>query len=104
MSRPAVIDLRILGPLELAGPAGPVELRRGHERTLLARLAIAAGTPVTTDALVDDLWRSSPPPTAVKALQGHVSRLRRALEQAEPGAGARLATSARGYALELDDD
>ena len=99
-----MIDLRILGPLELVGAFGPVELGRGRERALLARLAIANGGVVTVDALVDDLWNGAPPPTAVKALQGHVSRLRRALEQAGPGAGARLVTGTAAYALRLDDE
>jgi DNA-binding SARP family transcriptional activator len=99
-----VIDLRILGPLELVGASGPVELGRGRERALLARLAIANGAVVTVDALVEDLWSGEPPPTAVKALQGHVSRLRRALEQAAPGAGARLVTETAAYALRLDDE
>ena len=99
-----MIDVRILGPLELAGRDGPVALGRGRERVLLARLAIANGAPVSVDVLVDDLWRGAPPPTAVKALQGHVSRLRRALDEAEPGAGAHLATRASGYMLDVADE
>src|SRR5215216_3434109 len=102
--RPLVIDVRILGPLELAGRDGPVALGRGRERALLARLAIANGAPVSIDVLVDDLWRGTPPRTAVKALQGHVSRLRRALDEAEPGGGAHLATRASGYALDVDEE
>src|SRR3712207_8595323 len=46
------------------------------------------------------LFRSEPPPTAVKSLQAHVSRLRRALNGSGEG---RVETRGRGYLLEVRD-
>ncbi|GEL23520.1 SARP family transcriptional regulator [Pseudonocardia sulfidoxydans NBRC 16205] len=67
-------------------------------RGLLARLALDAGRPVTTEALVDDLWGEEPPDAVANALQSLVSRLRRAL-------GARLVVTVQGgYLLDLAPD
>jgi YVTN family beta-propeller protein len=46
---------------------------------VLALLLLAGGEAVATDRLVDELWGERPPPTAVTALQGYVSALRKAL-------------------------
>ncbi|GAA4247252.1 BTAD domain-containing putative transcriptional regulator [Dactylosporangium darangshiense] len=48
-------------------------------RMLLARLALEAGRPVQAESLIDDLWGEEPPSGAAAALQGLVSRLRKAL-------------------------
>ncbi|MFI7701697.1 BTAD domain-containing putative transcriptional regulator [Nonomuraea sp. NPDC049480] len=50
-------------------------------RMLLARLAMAAGRPVSADSLIDDVWGDEPPSGAAGALQGLVSRLRKALRR-----------------------
>ena len=69
------VQLRILGPFEVCDDSGqPLKLPAGHERALLAVLALRRGEVVSTDVLVDALW-GAPPPTAAKALQGYVSHL-----------------------------
>ncbi|MEV6609435.1 BTAD domain-containing putative transcriptional regulator [Kutzneria sp. NPDC051319] len=76
------IRVRVLGPVEIAGPQGPVTLRgRGH-RTLLARLALRPGQPVASSALIDALWDQAPP-TAPKTLRSHVAHMRRDLRAAD---------------------
>jgi predicted ATPase/DNA-binding SARP family transcriptional activator len=76
------IRVRVLGPVEVSGPNGPVPLRgRGH-RTLLARLALRPGQPVASSALIDALWDQAPP-TATKTLRSHVAHMRRDLRAAE---------------------
>jgi DNA-binding SARP family transcriptional activator len=65
---------------------------------LLALLALHAREIVATDRLIEELWGSSPPPTAAKALQNLVSQLRRSL-----GADS-IATRPPGYSLRLDAD
>ncbi|HEY0497481.1 MAG TPA: BTAD domain-containing putative transcriptional regulator [Kutzneria sp.] len=76
------IRLRVLGPVEIAGPHGPVAFRgRGH-RTLLARLALRPGQPVASSALIDALWDQAPP-TAPKTLRSHVAHMRRDLRAAD---------------------
>jgi DNA-binding SARP family transcriptional activator/streptogramin lyase len=97
------VQLRILGPFEVCDDSGKaVKLPAGHERALLAVLALRRGEVISTDALVDALWGDQPPPTAGKALQGHVSHLRRLLESV--GQNGVLLTQPPGYVLRLDDD
>jgi DNA-binding SARP family transcriptional activator len=68
-------------------------------------LLLRANEPVSTDALIRALWSEEAPPSAAKALQVQVSRLRRALGSA----AVRLETPRGGYRLvvaadELDAD
>ena len=55
-------------------------------RALLADLLLHLGQPVSADRLIDDLWGTELPVHPGGALQSKVSRLRRALENAEAGA------------------
>src|SRR3954469_9646925 len=81
----------------MTGPDGRVRIGGAKERMVLALLALRAGEVVSRDALVDALWGGDPPITAVKTLQGHVARVRRALEAA--GLAGALATRDPGYLL-----
>jgi hypothetical protein len=73
-----------------------IPIARIKERALLAVLLLSANEVVSTDRLVDRLWGSTPPPTAGKALQVCVSRLRKAL-------GAQvIVTRAPGYLLSVE--
>jgi DNA-binding SARP family transcriptional activator len=99
-----LVEFRILGPLEVLDGERPVSLPRGRGRALLALLVLRAGEVVSTDQLIDWLWGERPPPTAVTALQGFVSTLRKRLEPAR-GAGeapAVLETRPPGYVLAID--
>ncbi|GAB3457884.1 hypothetical protein GCM10027570_40840 [Streptomonospora sediminis] len=93
----------VLGPLEAAGPAGPLALKGPRQRAVLARLVIAAGRVVPLDRLVEDLWGAHPPEGAVAAIRTFVADLRRALEpDRAPRRPARLlVTAPPGYALRL---
>ena len=90
------MQYRILGPLEVIGPNGPLPLGGPKQRALLALLLLRANEVVATDALIDRLWGERPPATAAKVLQVQVWRLRKAL-----GNDA-LATRAPGYVLHVD--
>ncbi len=77
--------------VEVGGAA--IELAGARLRTLLARLAIDNGRPVSRAALVDAVWPESPPAGAANALQALVARLRRVLPPDvldSPPAGYRL--------------
>ncbi|MCG8921479.1 BTAD domain-containing putative transcriptional regulator [Lentzea sp. CC55] len=72
----------ILGPVEAHSPDGRIAVGGPRPRTLLAALAIRAGDIVPLDRLTDELYGTAPPSDAANALQGQVSRLRRALGDA----------------------
>ena len=84
--------LRVRRPRAVGGPGedAPVDLGGPRQRALLAALLLHRSEPVGADALAQALWGDEAPPTAAKALQVAVSRLRRAL-----GAGGRSARDRR---------
>jgi DNA-binding SARP family transcriptional activator/DNA-binding beta-propeller fold protein YncE len=100
------MDVNILGPFEVRGPAGrELRLPAGRERSLFVLLLIHRGAVVSNDRIVDALWGGRPPDTAGKAVQGYVSHLRRVLEPGrDPGdANGLLVTRPPGYALRTGD-
>jgi DNA-binding SARP family transcriptional activator len=94
----AMLEFRILGPLEVLSEGLPLALGGQKQRALLARLLTCPREVVSTDRLIDDLWGEAPPRTAATSLQNFVSQLRKAL-----GAGV-LATKSPGYALMVDGE
>ena len=106
-----MLEVRLLGPLEVRRQGEPVLLGARMERALLAVLVLEAGRVVPADRIVDLLWGEDPPPKAVPALHTKVAHLRRALQpDRAPRAGESvLVTDAPGYrlpreALTLDAD
>jgi DNA-binding SARP family transcriptional activator len=97
------LDFGILGPLEVRDGDRRIEIRGAKLRTLLAVLLLHANEVVSTDRLIDEIWGDDPPPTADKALQMHVSHLRKLLEpERAPGAGSEvLVTRPPGYLLQV---
>ena len=65
------------------------------QRGVLAILVLHRGEVLSSECLIDELWGGRAPATAAKALQGYVSRLRKAL-----GRGL-VHTEGRGYRLAL---
>ncbi len=92
------MEFRILGSVEAENGGLAVDLGGLRERTLLARLLLAAGQVVSADRLADDLWAGEPPPHSSGTLRVYISRLRRALG---PAATA-LVTQPPGYLLRLE--
>src|SRR4051812_6429554 len=91
------MEFAILGPLRVGGPAGVIELRAPKQRALLAMLLLSyREDAVSSGRLIDVLWDEDPPPTANKALQVHVSQLRRALGPENP-----VVTRSSGYSVTL---
>lgn len=77
------LTIRVLGPLEAVRDGRPVELGGAKPRAVLAMLVLGGGRPVRTEALLDAVWPSSPPPTGVKTLQKYVSTLRSQLGESD---------------------
>jgi predicted ATPase/DNA-binding SARP family transcriptional activator len=99
------MDFRILGPLEALDEGRVVALGGSKQRALLALLLLHANETLTTDRLIDELWGERPPATAAKAVQVHISRLRKALAAgAANGSDGLVVTREHGYELRLDPE
>ncbi len=97
------MDFRILGPLEALDEGRVVTPRGAKQRALLALFLVHANETLSTDSLIEELWGDSPPTTAAKTVQVHVSHLRKALALGvENGADGVILTRGRGYELRLD--
>src|SRR3954467_11214334 len=96
------MDISVLGPMEAGAGGRPLSLGGGKPRALLAMLALQAGSPVSTDHLIEGLWGESPPATATKMIQIFVSQVRKALDAS--GDAGRLLTRGRGYELRIAPD
>ncbi|MFI6284027.1 AfsR/SARP family transcriptional regulator [Streptomyces sp. NPDC051018] len=93
----------VLGPLMVWTADGePVPVPGARVRTLLARLLVTPGRPVSADRLVDDLWGAETPEHPRNTLQGQVSRLRAVLEKARPGGRGLVENSPAGYLLRTE--
>ncbi|OLT12370.1 hypothetical protein BJF78_03890 [Pseudonocardia sp. CNS-139] len=90
----------LLGPLEVVIDEGrSIALSASKAAQVLALLLTRCGQTVTVDTIIEELWGSSPPPSAMPTLQTYVYHLRRRLRR-EAGDGAELlATRSRGYQL-----
>jgi predicted ATPase/DNA-binding SARP family transcriptional activator len=72
-----VIEVDLLGSLEVRAAGRDVALRSGMQRALLATLALAEGEPVSIDALTEAMWGDDEPPSDPRSsIQSYVSRLR----------------------------
>lgn len=89
-----LVRVRLLGPVRAIGPNGPLALRGLTARTVLARLALSAGSAVGVDQLTDALWGDDPPLDPSQSLRSIISRLR-----AQLGRDA-IVTEGTGYRLD----
>ena len=96
-----MVEFRILGPLEVVKEGNPVALGTLKERLVLGVLLLHANEFVSRERLIDDLWGEAPPPTAHKAVNVYLSKLRKALSAA--GADP-ITTASGGYRLHVDSE
>ncbi len=73
------VELGVLGPLQVRLNGAPVVVPGAKPRAVLTMLGLHHGSVVSADTLIRLLWGDAPPRTAAKALQTHISSLRRAL-------------------------
>jgi DNA-binding SARP family transcriptional activator len=74
-------------------------------RCVLALLALRHDRVVTTGTLIEELWGTNPPVSALATLQTYVYQLRRTLASAQHGSGTNvLETKPLGYVLHLEND
>jgi predicted ATPase/DNA-binding SARP family transcriptional activator len=88
----------LLGPVKAHVKGRETGVSGVKPRLLLVLLALSAGRAVSVDSLIDRVWGDRPPATARKALQVHISTLRRLLGEEA------IATETAGYRLEADVD
>ena len=88
------MEFRILGPLEAVEDDAAIPLGPEKQRALLAVLLLNANRIVSRQRIAEELWDIAPD-TAPKAIQTHVSRLRKVLPEGV------LRTRPPGYVLEL---
>jgi DNA-binding SARP family transcriptional activator len=74
-----MLEIRLLGPLEVSDETGAALLGGQKQRSVLALLALDVGRVVSTDRLTDALWGEQPPRTAATSLQNFISQLRKEL-------------------------
>src|SRR5580704_19291938 len=85
---PYLVRFGLLGTVAVWTEGGRlVAVPEAKVRALRADLLIHLGRPVPADRLIDDLWGDNLPVHPAGALHSKVSRLRQALEKAEPGGG-----------------
>ena len=90
------MDFQILGPLEVRSERGAVGLGGAKPRAVLAVLLLHANESVSAERLAVALWGEEAPAGAVKTVQVHVSRLRKALGDPEA-----VITTPAGYRLQV---
>ena len=98
------LEIRVLGPVEIAWDGRPVDIGGVKARALVARLLIDRNLVVSVDRLVDSLWADHDGRGAEIALRSTISRLRKRLRDAgapedldrDPRAGLRARGAGRG--------
>ncbi|MEO3790747.1 BTAD domain-containing putative transcriptional regulator [Nonomuraea sp. B10E15] len=95
----------VLGPLEVIAADGcSVRVPERKVRALLAGLLAHNGRVVPAERLIESLWGPEPPGKPLGALRAKVSQLRRALDEAEPGARELVVTRPTGFSIDGDTD
>ena len=101
LTRVVGVEFNLLGPFEVLVQGERRVLGSPAEKAVLALLLLASGRVVSREVLVDALWGEVPPTNPANAVQGRISRLRRAL--ADIGLPASLvAADGPGYVLAGD--
>ena len=98
------MEFRVLGTIEVDGPAPTLSPAGAKERAILARLLIDAGRTVPADALLDAGWDDVPREVAARSLAVRVANLRAFLEPGrERGApSSLLVREGPGYRLAVE--
>jgi DNA-binding SARP family transcriptional activator len=99
-----VVEIRLLGNVEIAGDMGVVRPRRSGERCVLAVLAYHATQPVTVATLVDHLWSGTEQSDkSIDTVGTYVRRVRTAITETGGQAGwLRYDRAARSCVLDID--
>ncbi|MFE9693447.1 BTAD domain-containing putative transcriptional regulator [Micromonospora sp. NPDC005806] len=100
------LSFAVLGPVRAWRGQSEIDLGTRQQRLILALLLARAGGAVSVAELVDLLWESDPPPSAVNVVHRHVGMLRRHFEPGLPtrAAGSMLIRDGAEYRLRIDEE
>ncbi|SCF35226.1 DNA-binding transcriptional activator of the SARP family [Micromonospora purpureochromogenes] len=100
------LSFALLGPVRAWRGQSEIDLGTRQQRLILALLLARAGGAVSVAELVDLLWASDPPPSAVNVVHRHVGMLRRRFEPGLPtrAAGSVLTRDGAEYRLRIDGE
>ncbi len=76
---PEVLEVRLLGPIDVVRSSVPHAFPGLRRKSVLAVLALHSGEMVSAGRLIDLVWGDDQPATAANTLQRHISYLRRVL-------------------------
>ena len=101
--------IQVLGPLSAEVNGGSIVPTAGKPRQVLSLLALYPGRVMPVPTLMEEIWGTEPPQSALTTLQTYILQLRRRLGTAmgpgAPGAAKEvLATRHGGYLLQIPDD
>ncbi|WP_341718214.1 BTAD domain-containing putative transcriptional regulator [Micromonospora sp. FIMYZ51] len=94
------MKIEMLGGLRVAFDGSRVDLGTPKQRTVLAMLAMRPGRTVALEELVDEIWPTGPPRSAVPNVRTYAANLRRAFEAYDTGKGV-LVRQGNGYRLDV---
>ncbi|APY84451.1 AfsR family transcriptional regulator [Streptomyces alfalfae] len=100
----AVLRIQLLGPVRAWRDGAETALGPPKQRAVLSLLASRPGDVMGVENIVDAVWGSDVPRTAVNGVHTYVAGLRRALEPGRAGrsSGAVLTSESGGYCLRVD--
>lgn len=100
------MEFNVLGPVQVRVDGRPITLGERKQRLVLAALLLEPNRLVPVGRLVDLLWRESPPSSARRIVQAHLSRLRttlfRASQESTGPDEVALVRRGPGYVLTCD--
>lgn len=96
------MDFRILGPLAVVDEGREITPTAPKVRQVLSFLLIRRNQIVQVSELIDELWSSNPPDSAITTLQTYIYKLRK--DVLAPSGPTSLHTRASGYLLHVSDD
>ena len=99
-----MVDVRVLGPLEVERDGEVLGLGGRKQRSVLAVLVLHVREVIGVDRLADAVWEGDPPASMETTLRSYVSNLRKTLEPDRDGQPRVLRTTPAGYLLEVADE